>query len=96
MAEQVYRFTTWQDAKGRNYARCGELEASSMSSAIAALARVIVALDCVPDGPIEAYGRNGRRSLTIGSLYWYATMTISNADDRLVKWTPSPFARAAA
>ena len=99
MNDCIYRFTTWVDGKGRHFARCGDLEADSMSSAIAALARVIRGLDSVPDGPIHAYWPDGRRSLTVRSLYWMADRTIAEDDKagiRVVRWKPSPFAKVAA
>jgi len=95
MNRPIYRFTVWSDGKGRDFARCGDLEATSKASAIASLARSIVALDCVPDGEVHVYDLAGRHTMTVTSLHWYATMTV-NADARLVKWQPHPMAMSRA
>jgi hypothetical protein len=70
-------------------ARCGTYSVrSSRASATHVLARVMVAAGEV-DGPVSAYGEDGRLRFTVRSLHALAKFTITeNPGVRRAKWVP--------
>jgi len=93
MSGQIYRMEVWQDTKGLDFGRWAGIELSSRKSVTADLARKIVALDAVEDGPIHVHGLDGKLRYVVRSVYAHANRTITETDKasiRFTRWAPDP------
>ena len=88
-----YKFTIWSTTDGVDHAQWSDIGVSTRKGATMALARRIIALDGVEDGPVEVVDRTGRARLTSPSIFsmsGWSVLESETAGPKLIRYSAAP------